>query len=126
MTGGKKPLCRMAAAFNRSGPHIALHMLASPQLRLTDALLAHPCNPAPLLQLVPRHIVHKGQAETVVKLLARLMREHGNVNALLANACICLASLALQEGPSFEEISRQVGPVWGLQLLGVGGMCVTR
>lgn len=61
------------------------------------------------LQLVPRHIVRKGQAEAVIKLLARVILEHGDVTALLANACICLASLALQEGPSFEDISRQVG-----------------
>lgn len=63
-----------------------------------------------MLQLVPRHVVRKGQAEAVVKLLARLMMEHGHVNAIFTNACICLASLALQEGPSFEDISRQVGP----------------
>lgn len=63
---------------------------------------------------MPRSVVRKGQAEAVVQLLARLMREHEDVNAIFTNSCICLASLALQEGPSFEELSRQVG-VGGVQ-----------
>ncbi len=45
----------------------------------------------------------------MVKLLARLLSEHGRVNAIFTNVCVCLAALALQEGPSFEELTQQVG-----------------
>ncbi len=65
--------------------------------------------PCALQQLVPRSVVRKGQAEAVVKLLARLIKDYKDVNAIFANSCVCLACLAIQEGQSFEELSRQVG-----------------
>ena len=58
---------------------------------------------------MPRHVVAKGRGPAVVKLLGRLVREHGDDNAVLANTCSCLAALTMmEEGPSFGELTRQV------------------
>lgn len=98
----------MSAGFFWSWPAPADHpcpCLGQPKAQLI-AVSTVPCA---LQQLVPRTVVRKGQAEAVVKLLSRLIREYKDVNAIFANSCVCLACLAIQEGPSFEELSRQVG-----------------
>lgn len=81
--------------------------------------MPHPADAAaPPLQVLPQHVVRKGRGAAVVDLLARLMAKHRETNAIFMNVCICLAALALQEGPSFEQLTQEVGGrggPWGRQ-----------